>query len=88
MRDRERGDDIQQVDEPPHEQQQVYTVLSMVLVGIISQRLIPRKEGKGRVLAYEVLNATNAVRNLIRERQTQQIYSTIQTGRPLLNLCL
>lgn len=66
---------------PPHEQEQVYTVLSMVLLGVISQCLIPTADNTRRVLACEVLNVNNAVRNLIREHQTQQIYSVLQTGK-------
>ena len=66
---------------PSHEQEQVYTVVSMVLLGIVSQCLVPAKNQGRRVLAYEVLTANNAIRNLIRERQVQQIYSTLQTGK-------
>lgn len=65
---------------PPAQQQHIYTQLSLVLVGIVSQQLVPRRTG-GRVLACEILNATHAVRNLIREGQVQQLYSVIQTGR-------
>jgi twitching motility protein PilT len=53
----------------------------MVLTGIVSQQLLIARDGTRRVLAYEVLNANNAIRNLIREAQVQQIYSVIQTGR-------
>lgn len=66
---------------PPAQQQQIYTQLSLVLVGIISQQLIVRKDGKARVLACEVMNVNNAIRNLIRQMQIQQIYSVIETGR-------
>ena len=66
---------------PPAQQQTIYTQLSLVLVGIVSQQLVPRREGGGRVLACEILNATHAVRNLIREGQVQQLYSVVQTGR-------
>jgi len=66
---------------PPAQQHQIYTQLSMVLVGVVSQQLLPKKDGAGRVLAYEILAVNNAIRNLIREMQTQQIYSAIQTGR-------
>jgi twitching motility protein PilT len=52
-----------------------------VLEGIISQQLIPRKSGKGRVLAVEVFIPTPAIRNLIREDKTHQIYSMMQTGQ-------
>jgi twitching motility protein PilT len=65
---------------PPAQQQHIYTQLSLVLVGIVSQQLVPLRGG-GRVLACEILNANHAVRNLIREGQVQQLYSVVQTGR-------
>lgn len=66
---------------PATHQQQIYTQLSMVLAGIVSQCLLMTSDRKRRVLAYEVLVANTAIRNLIRERQLQQIYSALQTGR-------
>jgi twitching motility protein PilT len=66
---------------PTDQQQQVYTQLSLALQGVIAQLLIPKADGSGRVMACEVLNVDNAIRNLIRETQLQQIYSVIQTGR-------
>jgi len=66
---------------PPAHQQQVYTQLSMVLSGILSQSLLVTADASRRVLACEVMNVNNAIRNLIRERQLQQVYSVIQTGR-------
>jgi len=66
---------------PTHEQQHATTVLASILVGIVSQILIPTRDGQHLVLAYEVMKANDAIRNLIREHQTQQMYSTIQTGR-------
>ena len=66
---------------PTHQQQQVYTQLSMALQGVLAQVLVPKADGSGRVLACEVLNCDSAIRNLIRESQVQQIYSVIQTGR-------
>jgi len=66
---------------PTHEQQQVYTQLSMSLVGIISQQLLPNRDATGMSLAYEVLRINTAIANLIREQHLQQIYSMIQTGR-------
>lgn len=65
---------------PPHQQQQVKTQLSFVLEGVISQILIPKARGGGRVLACEVLVATAAVKNLIREGKVEQVYLAIQTG--------
>jgi len=66
---------------PAAQQHQIYSQLSLVLVGVIAQQLILTKDGTGRVLAYEVMNVNNAIRNLMREMQIQQIYSAIQTGR-------
>jgi twitching motility protein PilT len=66
---------------PTNQQQQVFTQLSMALQGVIAQILIPKADGSGRALAYEVLNVDSGIRNLIRESAVQQIYSAIQTGR-------
>ena len=66
---------------PPAHQQQVYTQLSMVLAAIISQALLMTTDQSRRVLACEVMHVNNAIGNLIRERQLQQIYSVIQTGK-------
>jgi twitching motility protein PilT len=66
---------------PSHQQQQVRTQLSFVLVGIISQQLIPKTGGTGRVLAAEVMIATAAVKSMIREQKVHQIYSIVQTGQ-------
>lgn len=65
---------------PPHQQQQIRVQLSGVLQGIISQILLPKSNDKGRVGAYEVMIATHAIRNLIREDKIHQIESSIQTG--------
>ncbi|HHW56718.1 MAG TPA: type IV pilus twitching motility protein PilT [Clostridia bacterium] len=65
---------------PPHQQQQIKVQLSNVLEGIISQQLIPKKDNSGRVVATEVMIATPAIRNLIREGKTFQIQSAVQTG--------
>lgn len=66
---------------PPHQQQQIRVQLSNVLEAIISQQLVLRADGAGRVAAFEVLHATVAVRNLIREGKSYQIPSVMQTGR-------
>ncbi|MFA5335284.1 MAG: type IV pilus twitching motility protein PilT [Candidatus Omnitrophota bacterium] len=66
---------------PAHQQQQVRVQLSFVLLGIMAQQLIPKASGHGRVLATEVLIATPAVRSLIREAKTHQLYSVIQTSQ-------
>ena len=65
---------------PPHQQSQVRMQLSIALQGIVTQQLLPTSDGSGRVAATEVLIPTPAVRNLIREGKTHQIYSTIQTS--------
>jgi twitching motility protein PilT len=65
---------------PPHQQQQVRMQLSVALQGIVTQQLLPTADGSGRVVACEVLVPTPAVRNLIREGKTHQIYSAIQTS--------
>ena len=66
---------------PPYQQGQARTLLSFVLLGVLVQQLIRRVDGTDRVLAYEALLVTPAVRHLIRSNETQQIYSTMQTGR-------
>lgn len=68
---------------PPHQQQQIRTQLSFVLEGIFCQQLVTRSDGRGRVLACEVLLATPAVRALIRDDKVHQIPSAIQTGGKL-----
>jgi len=65
---------------PSHQQGQVRLQLSACLQGVISQTLLPRVVGGGRVLATEVLVATPAIRNLIREQAVEQIPTSIQTG--------
>ncbi|MCS7184543.1 MAG: type IV pilus twitching motility protein PilT [bacterium] len=65
---------------PPHQQSQVRTQLSMTLQAVFSQLLLPKAQGFGRVLACEVLIATAAVRNLIREGKVEQLYNQMQTG--------
>ena len=65
---------------PPHQQQQVRMQLSIALQGIVTQQLLPTADGSGRVCACEVLVPTPAIRNLIREGKTHQIYSALQTS--------
>lgn len=64
---------------PPHQQQQIRTQLSNILQAIVSQRLIPAIGG-GRVAAAEIMVATPAVRNIVREGKTHQLDAVIQTG--------
>jgi twitching motility protein PilT len=65
---------------PPEQQHQVRSQLSIALQGIVTQQLLPTSDGQGRICACEVLVPTPAVRNLIREGKTHQIYSALQTG--------
>src|SRR3989338_3804929 len=65
---------------PPHRQEEVKIQLADCLQGVVSQQLLPRKDGTGRVLAYEVMVGTAAVRNLIREHKTPQLLTVLQTG--------
>jgi twitching motility protein PilT len=55
--------------------------LALVLEAVFNQLLIPRKDGRGRVLALEILMATAAIRNMIREEKVHQIYSAMQAGQ-------
>ena len=80
------NDAIQTVDRvidvfPTGSQQQVRFQLSMVLEAIISQRLLPREDGEGRVMAVELLKANTAIANLIREGKTHQVQSALETGK-------
>lgn len=65
---------------PSHQQSQIRVQLAATVVAVISQVLVPRLDGKGRVAAFEIMFATPAIRNLIREAKTYQILSEIQTG--------
>ena len=68
---------------PSHQQDQVRTQLAATLRGVVSQTLVKRRSGRGRVVATEVLVVTPAVANLIREGKTYQIQSAMQAGRDL-----
>ncbi len=79
------NDAVQTIDRiidvfPEGQQSQIRLQTSLALQGVISQRLIPCADGKGRVAAIEAMNVTPAVANLIREKKTHQIYSLIETG--------
>ncbi len=65
---------------PPHQQTQIRTMLAMNLEAVLSQQLLTRSGGKGRVPAVEILVATPGVRSLIRENKAHQINAAIQTG--------
>jgi twitching motility protein PilT len=66
---------------PSYQQAQVRAQLSFVLEGVLSQQLLPRADGKGRVLALEIMVPNAAIRNLIREDKIHQIYSQMQVGQ-------
>jgi twitching motility protein PilT len=66
---------------PPHQQQQVRAQLSFVIQGVLTQQLLPRAGGPGRIVAAEVLIPNAAIRNLIREDKIHQIYSQMQVGQ-------
>lgn len=65
---------------PPHQQQQVKLQLADCLQGVVSQLLLPKASGQGRVLATEIMIATSGIRNLVREAEIEQIPTLIQTG--------
>jgi twitching motility protein PilT len=66
---------------PPHQQEQIRAKLSFVLQGVITQQLLPKASGSGRVQALEVLIPNAAIRNLVREGKIHQIYSQMQVGQ-------
>jgi twitching motility protein PilT len=71
---------------PSHQQGQIRTQLSLVLEGIVSQTLLPKASGSGRVVAMEILVPTPAIRNLIRDDKVHQIYSSMQAGQEKLGM--
>ena len=82
---------------PPHQQTQARVQLAGCVQGIISQQLLPRAEGRGRLPAIEIMIANNAIRNLVRKGKSYQIYNIMQTSlaegmitmdRALAELCL
>jgi twitching motility protein PilT len=66
---------------PSDQQKQIHTQLAFTLQGVVTQQLIPRSSGKGRVMVAEVLVCTPAIRAIIREGKTHQIYSLMQAGQ-------
>src|SRR6202008_2380919 len=68
---------------PPEQQEQIRAQLSVALIAVVSQALLPKKDGKGRVAAFEVMLMTPAIGNLVRKNETNKIQSTIQTSRKL-----
>jgi twitching motility protein PilT len=71
---------------PSNQQAQIRTQLSLVLEGIVSQSLLPRGDGTGRVVALEILIPTPAIRNLIRDDKVHQIYGQMQAGQEKLGM--
>ena len=71
---------------PANQQAQIRTQLSLVLEGIVTQALIPRADGTGRVVALEILVPTPAIRNLIRDDKVHQIYGAMQAGQEKLGM--
>lgn len=65
---------------PPHQQQQIRLQLANVIQGVVSQKLLPMASGRGRVAAVEIMIATPAIRALIRENKTPQLFTAIETG--------
>jgi twitching motility protein PilT len=65
---------------PPHQQAQIRVQIAATLEGVVTQQLLPKAGGQGRAAACEVLIATPAARNLIREGKTHQLYTVMQTG--------
>jgi twitching motility protein PilT len=66
---------------PADQQRQIHTQLAFTLEGVITQQLIPRSRGAGRVMCAEVLVCTPAIKAVIREGKTHQIYSLMQAGQ-------
>jgi twitching motility protein PilT len=71
---------------PANQQAQIRTQLSLVLEGIVCQALLPRADGKGRVVSLEIMIPTPAIRNLIRDDKVHQIYGSMQTGQEKLGM--
>src|SRR4030088_663453 len=71
---------------PAHQQGQIRTQLSLVIEGIVCQALLPRADGKGRVVSLEILVPNPAIRNLIRDDKIHQIYGAMQTGQEKLGM--
>jgi twitching motility protein PilT len=71
---------------PAGQQAQIRTQLSLVLEGVVCQALLPRADGKGRVVSLEILVPTSGIRNLIRDDKVHQIYGQMQTGQEKLGM--
>lgn len=73
---------------PEHQQVQIRTQLANTLVGVISQTLLPKRDGSGRIAAMEILNVTDACAAMIRDNKVHLIQSAIQTGKQNGMMCL
>jgi twitching motility protein PilT len=71
---------------PAGQQSQIRTQLSLVLEGIVCQALVPRADGKGRVVSLEIMIPSPAIRNLIRDDKIHQIYGSMQAGQEKLGM--
>src|ERR1043165_1673649 len=71
---------------PSGQQSQIRTQLSLVLEGIVCQALLPRADGKGRVVSLEIMVPNSAIRNLIRDDKIHQIYGAMQAGQEKLGM--
>jgi twitching motility protein PilT len=71
---------------PSNQQAQIRTQLSLVLEGIVCQALLPRADGKGRIVSLEIMIPTPAIRNLIRDDKIHQIYGSMQAGQEKLGM--
>src|SRR5712691_10166762 len=71
---------------PSGQQAQIRTQLSLVLEGVVTQALLPRADGKGRVCSLEILVPNSAIRNLIRDDKIHQIYGAMQAGQEKLGM--
>ena len=71
---------------PANQQSQIRTQLSLVLEGIVCQSLLPKADGKGRVVSLEIMIPTSAIRNLIRDDKVHQIYGSMQAGQEKLGM--
>jgi twitching motility protein PilT len=71
---------------PANQQAQIRTQLSLVLEGIVCQALLPKADGKGRVVSLEIMVPTPAIRNLIRDDKIHQIYGAMQAGQEKLGM--
>ena len=78
------NDAVQTIDRmvdtfPPYQQSQVKSQLALCLLAVVSQRLLPRKDGRGRVVAVEIIRNNSAVGNLIREGKIHNLYTVMET---------